>query len=145
LADRGELAATPAVLALAEKGDVAVRVAAIEALAKLGNSGMAVLLSRRLWGKRRTGHGRCAALGAMPDRDLDVCSDGRSVTRTQDSRLAAEVLGNDIRRALRMGCSGATADTDKAVRQAAIKALGATVKLRTSAGCRNSFSRPPTR
>jgi len=131
LADRGDKTATPAVLALAEKGDMAVRLAAIEALAKLGNVGMAVLLIQTAAGEKADlAAAAAAALANMPDRDLDVLL-GRSLRDANPKirRLAAEILGQRHSPSAADGLFGATADADKTVRQAAIKALGATVKL----------------
>lgn len=131
LADRGDAAAGPAVLALAEKGDPAVRVAAILALQRLGNASTAALLIQVAAGEvPELAQAAVSALCGMPDRKLDALL-GRSLNdpNAKIRQVAAEVLGQ--RHAAGAGelLLRTASDPEKRVRLAAIKALGATLAL----------------
>lgn len=136
LADRGDQAAMPAVLRLANQGETTVRAAAILALGRLGNAELAKPLLR--WASDEdpaiAGAGM-SALARLPDKGVDqallaAVERGDGKTRA----VASEILGQRrvagaTRVLLKAACDG-----DETVRRAAIKALGGTAGPQDVAG-----------
>jgi HEAT repeat protein len=130
LADRGDKAAAPAVLAVAETGEIAARAAALQALARLGDAKLVpMLVPLACDGPPQLVEPATTALAAMPGQAVDVAllsrvTDPDAKTR----RVVITILGQRRPAAAVDVLFQAAADAEPAVRLAAIKALGNTVK-----------------
>jgi HEAT repeat protein len=129
LGDRGDRAAAPAALALAESNDAAVRRAAVRALARLGDaSAVPTLLKAAV--QADLAPGAKVALVALPGREADsaiLAAAGRG--EAQARAVAIEVLGRRRVAAAIALLLGAGDDPNDAVRRAALEALGETAGL----------------
>ncbi len=131
LADRGDRAAGPAVLALAQNGPAVVRPAAFQALRRLGDASMlATLVQAAADAEGDTAQAATAALASMPGKDVDAAlvamvSGGQAKRR----RVVIEAVGRRRIAAANSALLQAATDPDASVRQAALGALGETAAL----------------
>jgi HEAT repeat protein len=131
LADRGDRAATPAALSLAQQGAGKVRVTAIHALARLGDaSAVPGLVALAISGEGDVAPAAVNSLASLPGKDVDaavqaVLDGGDAKAR----RVAIDVLGQRRVASAAPSLVKAAADADESIRLAAVKALGETVAL----------------
>jgi HEAT repeat protein len=128
LTDRGDRAATPAVLALTLKGDAKVRVAAIRALARLGDASVVPgLVDLATGGEAAVAQAAAGTLATLSGKEVDAAV--QAILDKPDAkarRLAIDVLGQRRVAAAAQALLKAAADSDEAIRLAAVKALGET-------------------
>jgi HEAT repeat protein len=129
LADRGDLAARPAVLKAARQTEPAVRIAAISALATLGDTSvLALLLDAAGEPDPRIAAAAQDTLAALSGPGVDEAIAGMlEKTAGQARRVVVEAIG---RRRIGLAVPAllkAAGDSDRQTRLAAIRALGATV------------------
>lgn len=128
LADRGDRAATSAVLALTQAGDSKIRVAAIRALTKLGNaSAVPALMDLATGGDAEVAQAAAASLASLSGKDVDAAV--QALLDKPDAkirRVAVDVLGQRRVAAAAQALLKAAADPDESIRLAAVKALGET-------------------
>ncbi|MCR4411417.1 MAG: HEAT repeat domain-containing protein, partial [Thermoguttaceae bacterium] len=131
LADRGDRAAGPAVLALAQKGPAAMRPAAFQALSRLGDASMlATLVQAAADAEGDTAQAAATALSSMPGKDVDAALVGMVAGgEAKLRRVAIEAAGRRRIAAANPALVKAATDPDPSVRQAALRALGETVAL----------------
>ncbi len=131
LADRGDRAATPAALSLAQQGAAKVRVTAIHALARLGDaSAVPGLVALATGGEGDVAPAAVNSLASLPGKDVDAAV--RAVLDGADAkarRVAIDVLGQRRVASAAPSLLKAAADADESIRLAAVKALGETVAL----------------
>jgi HEAT repeat protein len=125
LADRGDRAATPAVLALARQADPKVRAAAIRALTKLADaSALPVLFEAALGGEGEIALEAKAAVAGLRGKDVDaalVALPGSD--RAKLRRAAIQAIGERRVASATPILLKAAADADESIRLAAWKAL----------------------
>ena len=128
LSDRGDLAATPAVLRLAREGEGKVRAAATLALTRLADASVVPLLVDAAAGpEAELAQAALAALAGLPGKEVNAAI--LSVLDRPDAkarRVAIEVLGQRRASAATPVLLKAAADADESIRLAAVKALGET-------------------
>jgi len=128
LSDRGDLAATPAVLRLAREGEAKVRAAATLALTRLADASVVPLLvDTAAGGEAELAQAALAALASLPGKDVNAAI--LAVLDRPDAkvrRVAIEVLGQRHATAATPALLKAAADADESIRLAAVKALGET-------------------
>ena len=129
LGDRGDRAATPAVLRLAKEGEAKARAVAIQALTRLGDSSLVpMLLDVAANGESDIAQAARSALAGLAGKDVDPAILAGLGQADAKIRLAAiEALGRRHAVAAAPALMKASADSDEAIRTAAIKALGDTV------------------
>lgn len=131
LADRGDSAALPEVLRLANSGAEQVRAAAILALVKLADASVVPqLLDMAASGQGEVAQAAQAALANLPGKAVDaavVAAIDRPDARVR--RVAVEVAGQRYLAAAVSRLMKATADADEPTRLAAVKALGETASF----------------
>ncbi len=128
MADRPQTVILPAILAAAEKGDKLVRLAAIEALGRVGNvSCLASLLEVALENDDDLVKSSKTALADLPDAAVD----GDIVKRLEKPQKKAHALLIELVGSRRIAAMpallAALGQTDAAVRSAALVSLGQTV------------------
>ncbi len=130
LADRGDRAAGPAVLALAQQGPTEVRPAAFQALARLGDASLVPLLARTAAeGKPAVAQAAAATLATLPGKDVDAALVALVQGEPKLRRAAIEAAGQRRIASAAPVLLRALADSDASVRSAALKALGETAGL----------------
>jgi HEAT repeat protein len=126
IADRRDAAALPAIVENAKSGDSPARVAAIKALGQLGNASVVpMLFDAAADADAEVANAAKTTLATLPGRKVDaavvaVADKGDAKVR----RLAIEVAGQRRIVAAREAFFKAADDSDKALRLAAIQALG---------------------
>ncbi len=131
LADRGDKAATPAVLRLAQSGDAKVKAAAILALARLTDaSAVPALLDAAAGSDGEVAQAAMVALATLPGKEIDaaIVATGESAD-AKLRRAAIELIGHRRITAATPVLLKAAADADESICLAAVKALGDTAGL----------------
>lgn len=128
LASRGDKAAMPAVLALAQGGEAKVRLAAILALARLGGTPIVpTLVDLAAGGEAELAQAAMASLASMPGKEIDAAV--QAILDKPDAKLrrtAIEVLGQRRAAGATPALLKAAGDADESIRLAALKSLGDT-------------------
>ncbi len=129
LADRGDRAATPAVLAQTQGGDGKARVAAIRALTRLGNASVVPgLMDLAAGGDAEVAQAAATSLANLSGKDIDAAV--QALLDKPDAkarRVAIDVLGQRRVAVATQALLKAAVDADESIRLAAAKALGETV------------------
>ncbi|NOZ40543.1 MAG: HEAT repeat domain-containing protein [Planctomycetes bacterium] len=130
MADRGDAETVPAMLEVATRGPVALRIAALEVLKDLGNAScVTALLSVATEKDKHLAKAAVAALKAIPDEGVDADLVARLADAKNAERLALlELIG--LRRIDAVPpLLAAVDDADAEVRSVALVALGEVAKL----------------
>jgi HEAT repeat protein len=129
LAKRGDPAALPVVLKLAQEGPWDVRLAAIRALARLGDaSAVPVLLETAVSGQGAQASAALDSLADLPDKAADAKLEGLlDGSSGQQQLVIIELLGRREITSAVPALLALASGADKATRDAAFAALGLTV------------------
>jgi len=131
LADRGDRAALPGVLRLAEHGPAEVRTASILALVKLGDaSAVPLLVKAGSDGDAEVAEAARAVLAALPGKEVDAAILKLSDAAEAGSRRAAiDAIGQRRVAGAVPALVNAAADPDPTIRHSALRALGEMAEL----------------
>jgi HEAT repeat protein len=146
LAERADRAATPAVTALAAKGDLAVRAEALRALAQLGDATAVPLLIAAATGPvPELVEPATSTLARLPGEPVDVALVALVGTGAAQTRsLALDILGQRRSVSALPALFRAAVDREPAVRRAALRALGTTARKADLARLADLLVKAPT-